>query len=67
MRVAENNPVNVRMAKLQMNKAQDMQGYSSAPRTPRDYLTMSSFGAGVGRGRPPDCGTRCAAAGDRFD
>jgi len=49
MRVAENNPMNVRMAKLQMNKAQDMQGYTSALEDSLgDYLTMSSFG---GQGR----------------
>lgn len=49
MRVAENNPMNVRMAKLQMNKAQDVQGYTSALEDSLgDYLTMSSFG---GQGR----------------
>jgi enoyl-CoA hydratase len=44
-RVAENNPVNVRFAKVQMNKAQDMQGYSNLLEDSLgDYLAMGAMG-----------------------
>ncbi len=44
-RVAENNPVMLRLAKVQMNKAQDLQGYSNALEDALgDYLAMGSLG-----------------------
>ena len=44
-RVAENNPATLRFAKLQMNKAQDMQGYTSALEDSLgDYVAMMNMG-----------------------
>lgn len=44
-RVAENNPVFVRIAKVMMNKAQDIQGYSNHLEDALgDYLAMMSMG-----------------------
>jgi len=44
-RVAENNPVFVRIAKVMMNKAQDLQGYSNHLEDALgDYLAMGSLG-----------------------
>ncbi|MEE8397899.1 MAG: enoyl-CoA hydratase-related protein [Desulfobacterales bacterium] len=44
-RVAENSPEILRLSKLQMNKAQDLQGYTSALEDSLgDYMTMRSMG-----------------------
>ena len=44
-RVAENNPVSLRFAKVQMNKAQDAQGYTQALNDSLgDYIAMQSMG-----------------------
>ncbi len=44
-RVAENNPAFVRIAKLMMNKAQDIQGYSNHLEDALgDYLAMDALG-----------------------
>jgi len=52
-RVAENNPVSVRFAKVQMNKAQDLQGYSNALEDGLgDYLAMQAHrGAAMVEGK----------------
>lgn len=44
-RVAENSPAILRLTKLQMNKAQDLQGYTSALEDSLgDYVAMSNMG-----------------------
>jgi enoyl-CoA hydratase len=46
-RIAENNPVFVRFAKVMMNKAQDIQGYSNHLEDALgDYLAMGAMGGG---------------------
>ena len=71
LRVAENSPEALRFAKMQMNKAQDVQGYSSALEDSLgDYLTMSSFGGqaraeGARRLATVDLAVR-GRKGDRF-
>ena len=70
-RVAENNPVTVRFAKVQMNKAQDMQGYSNHLEDGLgDYLAMTSMGGngrveGQRRLEPVDLAVRYRK-GDRY-
>lgn len=70
-RVAENDPVTLRFAKVEMNKAQDMQGYTSHLEDALgDYLAMMSMGGngrveGVRRLAPVDLAVRFRK-GDRF-
>jgi enoyl-CoA hydratase len=70
-RVAENHPVTLRLAKVQMNKAQDIQGYTNHLEDALgDYLVMSQMGGngrveGVRRLAPVDLAVRYRK-GDRY-
>jgi len=70
-RVAENNPVSLRFAKVQMNKAQDIQGYTNALEDSLgDYIAMQSMGGtgmveGARRLATVDLAVR-GRRGDRF-
>ena len=70
-RVAENHPVSVRLAKVQMNKAQDAQGYTNALEDSLgDYIAMQHMGGtamaeGVRRLATVDLAVR-GRKGDRY-